>query len=528
MRSRLLSGLSLVAALGVLAGCATGPDTGPVAVTGDNGGNGQAPASSAAPRAPALEVPKTDLAWADCGKAMDQRFADVRLPAGTVVQCATFRSPVDPDTSDSESVTIDAIRLSTRATPATAAPLVATTGSDLPVARALAMLAQGDGRSLLATRPIVGIAMRGTAVESPIDCMTSIDTTTIVNNGTAGYPGPVRAPAHPTQQQRIDRLAASASSAADTCTDTLSPHQVSFTSQLAATDLETLRTKWGVGRLAVLGIGSGSDVAMSYAAQYPDRVARLILDTPTPFGASSRDRALARAAGVQRALTTFAQRCPNIAGCALGADGTTTIAAIMSTAAAGRLDDLSDTNVLTAITTALATATTDEQRVALSRAIEAASRGDVAPLTELVTSATRLRDTNAQLLSRCNDTTGTVGLNQVPGLIAEWSKQNPLTGANSALSLARCTGWATTPVPKAPTSYPVAPLVLAAANDPLNGSDATALNPGFTTAGTTPVTVSWDGLGYSVLAHSSCAADTVGQYLDTAPLEGPAERGCPS
>ncbi|NMN99977.1 alpha/beta hydrolase [Gordonia sp. TBRC 11910] len=527
MRPRLILGAGLTAAILLLAGCATGPDTGPTAITGGKGDGNPAQSSSSAPQGPVLAAPRNDLGWTDCAKAVSDRFG-MTAPAGTSIECASFTSPITPDQQSAELLTIDAVRARTAATPKDAPPLVLTTGTDMPAQRALLMLTAGDGKSILARNPVVAVEMRGTDSRSTIDCMTMLDSSTIVNNGIAGYPGPLRAPAALATAQRIDRLAKSGSSAADSCNDTLTPNQVNFTSVLAASDLDALRVRWGVDRLAVLGLGEGADVALSFAAQYPDRVGRLILDTPTSFGSNTRDRASTAATGVQRALTTYASRCAQIAQCSLGGNGLATIASVVNKAAKGDIPDISDTNVLTAITTALGTAISDADRAALAAAISAADRGDTKALTTLVSTTTGLRDSQPQLLSRCNNSSGTVGLDQVPGLITEWTKQNPITGTNAALSLVRCNGWATSQPAKAPTSYTTAPLVLAGTNDPINGSDASTLNAGFTEAGTAPISVSWDGLGYSVLAHSSCAADVVGDYLGATPLSGPAERACPS
>lgn len=527
MRPRLILAAGLTAAVLLSAGCATGPSTGPTVITGGNGDNGPASSTSSTPKAPTLAAPKTDLAWTDCTKNTVDRFHVAAPPSGTTIECATFTSPIDPDQA-SELLSIDAVRVRTASTPVGAPPLVMSTGTDMPAQRAALMLTNGEGKTLLARNPVVAVEMRGTDSRSAIDCMTMLDASTIVNNGTAGYPGPLRAPAVSATSQRIAKLASSASSAADTCNDTLSPNQLSFTAQLAATDLNSLRVKWGVERLAVLGLGEGADVALSYAAQYPDRVGRIVLDTPTSFGANTRDRASTSATGVQRALTTFAQRCSQIAQCSLGSNGAATIAGVLDKATRGAFPDISDTNVLTAITTALGTALTDADRAALAKAISDADRGDSKDLAVLVSTATELRETQPQLLSDCNNSSGSVGLDQIPGLVTSWTKQNPLTGTNAALSLVRCNGWGTSTAAQAPTAYAIAPLVLAGTNDPINGSDATTLDPGFTKAGTEPTSITWDGIGYSVTAHSSCAADAVGDYLTPAGLTGPAERACPS
>ncbi len=48
-------------------------------------------------------------------------------------------------------------------------------------------------------------------------------------------------------------------------------------------------------------------------------------------------------------------------------------------------------------------------------------------------------------------------------------------------------------------------------------------------AGAEPVTVSWDGLGFSVLGRSACAAQVAAEYVEKTPLEGPTQRGgCPT
>jgi pimeloyl-ACP methyl ester carboxylesterase len=48
-----------------------------------------------------------------------------------------------------------------------------------------------------------------------------------------------------------------------------------------AQDVEALRTHLGLGQLDLLGHSAGGDLAMLYAARYPERVARLALVTPS-------------------------------------------------------------------------------------------------------------------------------------------------------------------------------------------------------------------------------------------------------
>ena len=191
---------------------------------------------------------------------------------------------------------------------------------------------------------------------------------------------------------RIAELATNASSASDGCTETLTPYQLDFSIAFAASDFETLRNRWGVDRLGLIGVGEGADVVLAYSSLHAAHVGRVVLDTPTPFGANARDRGLARSTGVQAGLQTFAQRCANLPGCTFGTDGVATMTRLMDKAAQGRLPNLSDTRVLAAITTAVALAPNrPDALTSIASAIAAADRGDVRALSALADDADALR-----------------------------------------------------------------------------------------------------------------------------------------
>ena len=165
----------------------------------------------------------------------------------------------------------------------------------------------------------------------------------------------------------------------------------------------------------------------------------------------------------------------------------------------------------------------------MASAVAAADRGDTRALSGFADDAASLRESDGQLVAACNDVSGPIGQNEIPGLATTWSKQNPLTGNNSALSLGRCLGWASTPTVNPPNSYPVPPLLLNGTGDSINGGNGiSTVNTVLTKAGADSVSVTWEGLGYSVLARSDCAADAVSDYIKQAPLSGPSERGCPT
>lgn len=504
-----------------LAGCATGPDAGFDLVIGDGGSGAPATSESAVPPLPVLTAPTADLAWRECSAATAAKY-DVRPAAGTHIECATLDSPVDPDHQDGGTLTVALTRVRTGKTPAGAVPVVLTTGSDLPSALGALLVATGPGRSLLDTNPVVAVDRRGLPDSGDVDCLTRDERAAIAANGQVG--GALDTAA------RITALTSASSSGSDGCTEALDPAQLSYSIADAASDIDTLRRAWKIERLALLGIGEGSDVMLAYSARYGGRAGRIILDTPTAFGKPAKDRAQLTADGVQSALATFAQRCATGGGCPLGDDPPATMTRVVTDARAGRLAPLSEAQVLSAITTALATAPSSAATVRqVAAMVSAAAGGNPRDLMAAADRAASLRTSDGQLLSRCNDVTGTVGQNEIPALIKRWSGQYPLTGADSAMTLLRCSGWGSAPTTKAPSDLPVAPVVLNTSDDPVNGGrGAKELNATLLRAGVTPISVAWEGLGYSTLANSTCAAQLVKDYLGRTPVTGPTERSCPA
>ncbi|MGU3294445.1 alpha/beta fold hydrolase [Williamsia sp. M5A3_1d] len=506
----------------LLAGCAVGPDTGPGLVIDNGGGGGGPAASTEAPAAPELIAPRTDLGWRACPTDVAGRYG-LSAPAADVrIECADFQASITPGVATIDAVDVAAVRVRLTSTPASAAPLVLTSGSDMPSALTALLVANSPGRSLLTAHPLVAIDRRGTGASSPLDCLTVRERNTLLDNGFDS------SDAASGVEARETRLAATAAEASDGCSETISPHQLAYTAANAAGDLERLRTIWGVDRIGILGVGAGSDVALAYAGLYRNRVARLVLDTPPAYLASARDRAQQVAAGTDSAVTTFATDCA-ASNCSLGTDARAAVLSLIDRAAAGRLATLSDADVLSAITTELAVTTTDRASTVarVSRLLSSAAAGDVGGLTAAATRARALRGTDGQLLSRCNDTSQPVGQNEIGGLVSSWSGQYRFTGTDTALSLLRCSGWPAGPAAPRPEGFDVPVLLLTSGYDTINGgTGAGALEPLFVSARAKTSTVTWDGLGFSVTAHSDCAADIVARYAESGAI--PDTGACPS
>ena len=82
----------------------------------------------------------------------------------------------------------------------------------------------------------------------------------------------------------VANLGAISMTATTSCTDTIAPGDSAYDNAHAAEDIERLRSTWDVPALALLGIGNGAQVALAYAGSHPDKVARLVLDSPLPLG----------------------------------------------------------------------------------------------------------------------------------------------------------------------------------------------------------------------------------------------------
>lgn len=513
-RAALLAVLTSVTVLATA--CTAGPAPGPKVVHGDGG---EAAAEADANRLPTLSAPERDLNYADCGEKLADKY-DVDVSDKVQLDCAGFQVPVNPDDPDSAPLLITVVRGTLAETPADAAPLVLTTGTDLPSSRLAMNFGSSTLAPLLAKHPIVAIDRRGVGQSAPVDCLTSEQRSTIIDDGASGSRD---------VEARTTALATAAREGADICNDTLEPDQLQYATADAAADIEQLRGRWQVDRIGLVGVGQGSSVALAYQARHPGNVGRLILDSPIGLNTQAAPAAAATAAGVQNSLSTFARRCSDV-GCSLGSDGRSVLNRVIAAGASGALPGLSDTSILTAITTTLAVGPTDPDGLKkLADAISAADRGNAGALKDLAAAGRSLRNTDGQLLSRCNDMLGRPGLADIPKLARTWGADAPMTANSAALSLARCDGWGNAGAAPAPSSFPIPPLVLLGLNDPINGlKSAEALTPLLVTTGAEPVSVSWDGLGYSVLTRSECAAQLVVDYLGDERLTGPAERACPA
>ncbi|WP_235157186.1 MULTISPECIES: alpha/beta hydrolase [Rhodococcus] len=507
-RTRVLT-VGIVVLGAMTAACGAGPSVRPdVAVVQE--ADGQATPTGEDPAlAPELPAPARDLDWRDCTAETLAAQALPPGPTGLVLECAQIPAAIDATGTVPGSFPLDVLRARLAQTPTEAAPLVMTTGADMPSSRALAALSTGSLAELAASRPIVAVDRRGLGASQPIECIFGADRRALADHGQFGRTGD--------GPERVAELGRQATIA---CTDYLQPQELLFDAAHAADDLEQLRTTWGVDRIGVLGIGNGATVALAYASKYPTTVGRLVLDSPAAATADAELLAESRVRGAESAVDAFARQCVALA-CSLGPDPRAALEDLHARAAAGTLAPLSSNALLTAVAWFLGTPRSDAQaRVReLSDALAAAGAGDVTPMLELVGAAEAVLSSDGQFVSRCSDGQRWPTTARATELQQTWSANYPLFGGDSAIGLTACSAWPSMPTPPLPAEVRVPVLVTTGAADPLVGSAGLESVTGALTAVSARwAALSWQGAGYSAVLHSGCVQARLAAYLDTGAL----------
>ena len=186
--------------------------------------------------------------------------------------------------------------------------------------------------------------------------------------------------------------------------------------------------------------------------------------------------------------------------------------------------------VADAISTALAyprgdrTAATDS----LASAVASARSGDVNQMTNLITQADTLRQSDGQFVNSCSDALNRPTPDRVRELVVAWPKLYPQFGAVGALSLVKCLNWPSATAPQEPKNLKIPVLLLGTQNDPIIGNEgvaqvaATVIN-----AGTSSKRVIWKGIGHGASIYSDCALAPVIGYLDSGKLPA-TDKYCPA
>jgi pimeloyl-ACP methyl ester carboxylesterase len=501
---------SLIVVTALLAGCAPGLAANPRFATNAGARPQGKPTTTTPPNGPPpIAKPKNDLPWHDC---TSREFGDAAVPApvGVKLDCASYDADLDPVNGAAGTLSIGVVRARSAQTPSDAGPLVFTTGSDLPSSLQLPVWLARAGADVLHSHPIVAIDRRGMGSSSPVDCLDQFDRQEIHDQAQfeAG-------------NDPVANLADIVQNATTSCTDTIAPGDSAYDNTHAATDIERLRSTWDVPALALIGIGNGAQVALSYASSHPDRVARLVLDSPVALGVGAEAAAEQKVKGQEAALDAFAAQCAAV-NCPLGPDPKAAVSSLLADARTGHGPaGASTASVARAINTALGYPTGDRVSTTndLATALANARSGDTNLLTSLINRAEATTGTDGQFVNTCSDALNRPTPDRIRELVVAWAKLYPQFGAVGALNLVKCVSWPSTTPPPSPKVLKVNVLLMGVQNDPIVGSEgvsataATIIN-----ATAASKRVMWQGIGHGASIYSSCAVPPLIGYLDSGTL----------
>ena len=501
---------SLVVVTALLAGCAPGLAADPRFATNSGAGPQGQPAAKPAPNGPPpIAAPKNDLPWHDC---TSREFGDAAVPAapGVKLDCASYDADLDPVNGSAGTLSIGVVRARSAKTPRDAGPLVFTTGSDLPSSLQLPVWLSRAGADVLGSHPIVAVDRRGMGSSSPVDCLDQFD----------------RQEMHDQAQfeagnDPVANLADIMQNATTSCTDTIAPGDSAYDDAHAATDIERLRSIWDVPALALIGIGNGAQVALSYASSHPDRVARLALDSPIALGVGAEAAAEQRVKGQQAALDAFAAQCAAV-NCPLGPDPKAAVSSLLADARSGHgPGGASVASVANAITTALGFPTGDRVGTTndLATALANARSGDTNLLTSLINRAQATTGTDGQFVNTCSDALNRPTPDRIRELVVAWAKLYPQFGTVGALNLVKCVAWPSASPPQPPKVLKLNVLLMGVQNDPIVGSEGVSATAALIINATAASKrVVWEGIGHGASIYSSCAVPPLIDYLNSGKL----------
>jgi pimeloyl-ACP methyl ester carboxylesterase len=154
---------------------------------------------------------------------------------------------------------------------------------------------------------VVAFDPRGVGRSSPVSC------------GDGGAPVPA-VPKRDPGAGRPQALFRQLRQVAEECARNSGPVLPHIGTVNASRDLDVIRQALGDKKLNYLGFSYGTRLGAVYAAQFPDRVGRLVLDGVDTLTESPAEQGLAGAEGQQTALDDFLDWCTADTGCPFGQD----------------------------------------------------------------------------------------------------------------------------------------------------------------------------------------------------------------
>jgi pimeloyl-ACP methyl ester carboxylesterase len=222
----------------------------------------------------------------------------------------------------------------------------------------------------------------------------------------------------------------------------------------AARDIEQIRVALGETQVNYFGVSYGGQVGAAYATVFPDRVGRMVLDSPGSPIRNYRQTLFDQAVGSETALHHFIDHCVAQSNCALGRTHDAAqrrIAAFLAQLNRRPIRTVGDqpltaTAAITALSVGLAA---PELWTQLLRAFADAMEGEARELSafgKLLTDrhrsdGTYSNFTDANTAINCADYPDHYSVGQIRALMPGFDAAAPHFGSTTALRLLECTHW---------------------------------------------------------------------------------------
>ena len=450
------------------------------------------------------------LDWQDCGQD----------------QCARLLVPVDYTQPDGATLELSVLRVPARGD--RTGSLVLDPGG--PGASGTEYAAAGSyvvSDAVLDTFDVVGFDPRGVGASAPVQCGTDAQLDGLVDvDGT---------PDTPQEEEQLDRLSREFITACTAPVEGLLDH---MSTAEAARDMDVLRAALGESTLDYLGVSYGTHLGATYAALFPQRVGRFVLDGPLPATLSAEDITLEQGRGFEDAIRRFVADCLTHADCPLGGESSTVdqgMAALQSLLAAldaapAATDDpdrpLTEGAATYAVLMMMYSPDSDWPR--LREALADLQVGKGSTLQALLDERMRRKpdgtygdnSTEAFYAVSCTDRPVTGGIEEARRLSQEWQTTLPFLGRYLAWGNLACGSWTHGTVePSLPTTSLPPILVVATTHDPatpLAWGDVLARQLG------SGVLLVRDGDGHTAYREgSACIDDAIDAFLIDGALPQP-------
>lgn len=428
----------------IVAACASGDDSGPLADGGEASENPSADQDgSSAPEATA----GGDLDWAACPAAVD-------------AECAELEVPVDYEDPDGETLSLSITRI-----PASGdriGPLFVNPGGPGGEAGEFASFMASDLPSEITEHfDIIGMDPRGTGA-SAIDC--GMDFAELY-----GVDPTIDSP------EDKDALLDISAEYVEDCESQAGDLLAHLGTRDVARDMDAVRAAMGDEQLNYLGVSYGTSIGLVYAELFPERIRSMIIDGVVDVGSPGVEQATFQASGFERALQSFADDCDARSSCVLAPD---TMGAIEDLIAEVEQEpipasprDLGPGELSLALAQPLYNQAYWPQ---FELAIDAALDGDGSGLVALADDYLAFGGFDVYFAVNCLDSEWPRDTDEFLADGAEAAQEAPHFGEAIVNDYIRCATWPVEPDPLSPVTAPEAPpiMVVSTTNDPATPYEA--------------------------------------------------------